>query len=67
MFLFRVSLIFLVVFFLSNNYTLFSQEIKRLNKSKVILELENDYLKIKKTIGLKNSSKEVAEYLIKSL
>jgi lipid-A-disaccharide synthase len=42
-------------------------EIKRLNRSEVILELENDYLKIKKTIGLKNSSKEVTEYLLKSL
>ena len=42
-------------------------EIKRLNRSEVISELENDYLKIKKTIGLKNSSKEVTEYLLKSL
>ena len=42
-------------------------EIKRLNRSEVISELENDYLKIKKTIGLKNSSKEVTESLLKSL
>ena len=42
-------------------------EIKRLNKSEVISKLKNDYLKIKKTIGVKNSSKEVAENILKSL
>ena len=42
-------------------------EIKRLDKLEVISELKNDYLKIKETIGLKNSSKEVALSLIKSL
>ena len=42
-------------------------EIKRLSKSDVILELKKDYSKIKESIGLKNSSKEVAEFLIKSL
>ena len=42
-------------------------EIERLSDSEVISEIQDDYLKIKKVIGVKNSSKEVAESLIKSL
>ena len=54
MFLFRVSLIFLVVFFLSNNYILFSQEIdvkvspKKLsigNTLQITLTIKNEQIK----------------------
>ena len=54
MFLFRVSLIFFVVFFLSNNYTLFSQDIdvtvspKKLsigNTLQITLTIKNEQIK----------------------
>ena len=42
-------------------------EIERLSDSEVKSKMQADYLKIKEIIGVKNSSKEVAESLIRSL